>query len=77
MTSSDETPFYAECRRCGERWLLAVGFIPLAQLAEPCRCPNCGMGKKEVFICPTHGQNAVAEPRKGKPMAKIGGDHGR
>jgi primosomal protein N' len=61
------TPFFAECRRCGARWLVATGMLSLAQMNDVRRCPHCGTGKKQVSLCPTAGKDAVTKPRTGDP----------
>jgi DNA-directed RNA polymerase subunit RPC12/RpoP len=68
----DQTRFFAECRRCGARWLVGTGLLSIAQMDEIRRCPHCGTGRKQVSLCATRGPNAVTEPRDGRPMPAKG-----
>ena len=65
--SDEQTPLFAECKLCGERWKFATLPVPLKKLGKMrCWCPNCHGGEKDVVVCMTHGPNAVKEPRAGK-----------
>ncbi len=66
--SDERRPMFAECRACGERWKIATvpaGALAVARAMKTALCPNC-MTRKDIWICDTHGPEAVTEARAGK-----------
>lgn len=61
-------PVFAECKRCGERWVF--GYVPLAidtlvRTLKRTRCPNCDATPKLISLCATDGKGAVKKSRRG------------
>lgn len=62
-------PLFIECWECGERW--KAGDLPmdvddLVKIKQ--ECPGCG-NKSGMSLCPTEGEKAVTEPRRGSHLS--------
>jgi hypothetical protein len=65
---TERVPIFVECRRCGERWKIATTPCSVDALAKiKHRCPNCEE-RKDIFLCKTHGDDAVRQARDGKTI---------
>jgi len=70
--NNNRKPIFVECKPCGERWKVATTPCSIDALAKlKSRCPNCEE-TKQIFLCPTDGENAVTQARDGRDVKPKG-----